>query len=105
MQNPSKHDRQAVIRLVGADGCQPAEINRRMRPVHCHQVGAYGRAHEGCHRVARQRPFPCGPHCPGHALEGVGPPPYIPDLSLCDFHVSGPLKKVPKSHRFGLNDF
>jgi len=31
-------------------------------------------------------------------------PPYSPDLSPCDFHVFGPLKKAWKGHRFTDND-
>ena len=31
-------------------------------------------------------------------------PPYSPDLSPCDFHVFGPLKKALKGHRFTDNN-
>jgi hypothetical protein len=31
----------------------------------------------------------------------LGYPIFSPDLSLCDFHVLSPLKKVLKSHKFG----
>jgi histone-lysine N-methyltransferase SETMAR len=30
--------------------------------------------------------------------------PYSLDLSPCDFHVFGPLKKVLKGHKFGLEE-
>ncbi|GBN87323.1 hypothetical protein AVEN_46108-1 [Araneus ventricosus] len=31
-------------------------------------------------------------------------PPYSPDLSPCDFHVSGPLKQAIRGHRFTTVD-
>ena len=109
-------EQRGVIRFLTAEGVKPADIHRRM-------VAVYG-GDSVTHKSIESK-------WPGLLTEGVillhdnarphvsrvtqsvlakfkweqfEHPPYSPDMSPCDFHLFGPLKKHLKGKRFHSDD-
>jgi hypothetical protein len=100
VQNMSKQNQQAVMKLLGTKGCQSAKFHENaylhiaMKRIHPNMLtrGVMVWYANSCPNVA------CTVQDTLHFTHQkvLNQPPYSPDWSLGDFHVAGPLKKALK---------
>ncbi|BFZ03435.1 hypothetical protein BsWGS_06474 [Bradybaena similaris] len=107
--NPSKVNQRAVIQFLSFEGCQAVDIHRRMKAAYGDKCLSRTRVMEWVRMFKDGRELTADLARPGQAHivateEAIAvldkavltDPAYSPDLSPCDFHLFGPLKRALK---------